>query len=156
MATDKLKDGVGFSLFGILKVILEGEFSGKERETAARVPQRLSDHAALYRTLELEYAGKVVTSTEGLRQWLADELKALSARSGVAAPLLGSQSACRKFLATVEHLNEGIVTSYEGAKTTLDGGYKLCGDQDQERLVALVERRGGSVSRKEKIGNGPQ
>jgi hypothetical protein len=140
MATDKIKAGVEFSLFGFFKVTLEGEFSGKERETAARVLRRLADHAALYRTLELEYAGKVVTSIERMRQWLGDELQSLPARSGVATPLLGLQSACREFLATVDHLNEGIATSYEGAKATRDGGYKLYGDQ--ERLVALVERRG--------------
>jgi hypothetical protein len=140
MATDKVKAGIEFSLFGFLKVTLEGEFSGKERDTAARVLRRLADHAALYRVLELEYAGKVVASIERLRQWLGDELKELPARSGVAAPLLGVQGACREFLATVDHLNQGIETSYEGAKATRDSGYKLY--EDQARLVALVERRG--------------
>lgn len=81
MAMDKVKAGVEFTLFGFLKVTLEGEFSGKERATAARVLRRIADHATLYRTLELEYAGKVVTSVERMRQWLGEELQPLSARS---------------------------------------------------------------------------
>ena len=140
MQSDKVKTGVQFSLFGFLKVTLEGEFSNKERDTAARMLRRLVDHAALYCQLELEYAGKVVTSIERLRQRLGDELKKLPARSGVANSLLGLQGACREFLATVDHLNQSIVTSYEGAGATRNAGYKLRGDQ--ERLIALVERRG--------------
>ena len=139
MQTDKVKAGVQFSLFDFLKVTLEGEFSSKERDTAARVLRRLVNHAALYRQLELEYAGKVVASIERLRQWLGDELKELPARSGVGNSLLRLQGACREFLATIDHLNQGIVTSYEGAKATRNAGYKLYGYQ--ERLIALVERR---------------
>ena len=139
MKTDKVKAGVHFSLFGFLKVTLEGEFSSKERDTAARVLRRLVDHAALYRQLELEYAGKVVASIERLRQWLGDELNELPDRSGVANWLLGLQGACREFLATVDDLNQQIETSYKGAKAIRNTGHKLYGDQ--ERLIALVEHR---------------
>lgn len=137
MKMDKAE--VQVNLFGFLKVTLMGQFSGNERDTAARVLRQLADHAALYCQLELEYAGKVVESIEGLRRRLGDELEKLPARSSVANGLLGLQGACREFLVTVDYLNQKIVTSYEGAKATRSTGHKLY--DDQERLIALVEYR---------------
>ena len=67
MALDRLKGGAEITLFGFLKLSLEGEFSGTERQTAARVLRRLADHAALYSAHEVEFVGKVVTSIERLR-----------------------------------------------------------------------------------------
>ena len=145
MRRDKVKAGVQFSLFGFLKVTLEGEFSNIEQDTAARVLRILVDHAALYRKLELEYAGKVVKSIERLRRRLGGEVKKLPAQSGVANSLLGLQGACREFLATVDdldHQNQRIVTANEGAKARRNAAHKLYGYQ--ERLISPVEHRGTS------------
>ena len=142
METDKLKVGFEFSLFGFLKVKLDGDFSDRERDTAARVLRRLADHAALYRETELEYAGRVVTSVERMRQWLGEELRVLPAKTSVSVPLLALQSACRDFLAAIDHLDDQISTS-ELARPLRNERTNLCSISPpfaQFRFVAELER----------------
>jgi len=139
MKIKKISGRIEISVFGIT-VTLEGDFSNEEKDTAAKVLWKLANHAVLYKSTELERAGKVVNSVTALRQWLEDTISPLPARSKLAEPLLGVQKACRDFLVAVDDLNQGIVRQYEAAAAKKAAKAHLY--DDDTRLLALVKRRG--------------